>query len=149
MKQRKHIVAATDFSDSAHDAVRWAADLAMQLGATFSVVHAFVAPHPFPVPLTAKEKAKLRAELEVSCRAIPDAVEPLLVVLDDGPAWEAIPSYAESMGADLVVVGRHGRTGPARVLLGSVAERMLRSTSVPIVVVPRATLPPAAGVTRR
>lgn len=52
-----------------------------------------------------------------------------------GRPHEAIESYAADHDADLVVVGTHGRTGVERVLLGSVAERVLRSATRPMLVV--------------
>jgi nucleotide-binding universal stress UspA family protein len=52
-----------------------------------------------------------------------------------GRPHEAIREYAEDHGADLVVVGTHGRSGVERVLLGSVAERVLRTATRPVLVV--------------
>jgi nucleotide-binding universal stress UspA family protein len=52
-----------------------------------------------------------------------------------GRPHEAIREYAEGHGADLVVVGTHGRSGVERVLLGSVAERVLRTATRPVLVV--------------
>jgi len=48
---------------------------------------------------------------------------------------ETIEEYAAAHDADLVVVGTHGRTGVERVLLGSVAERVLRTATRPVLVV--------------
>ena len=49
---------------------------------------------------------------------------------------EAICRYTEEQGADLIVVTTHGRRGLRRLVLGSVAEEVLRSTPVPVLVVP-------------
>jgi len=56
-------------------------------------------------------------------------------VVRPGPPHEAIRSYVDDAGIDLVTVGTHGRTGVERVLLGSVAERVLRTATVPVLVV--------------
>ncbi|CAI50660.1 UspA domain protein [Natronomonas pharaonis DSM 2160] len=52
-----------------------------------------------------------------------------------GQPHRLISSYAEDHGIDLVVMGSHGRSGVRRALLGSVTERTLRSTHVPVLVV--------------
>jgi nucleotide-binding universal stress UspA family protein len=57
-------------------------------------------------------------------------------VVPDGPVAQAILDAAERYGADLIVMGTHGRTGLQRVLLGSVAESVLRRSPVPVLVVP-------------
>lgn len=57
------------------------------------------------------------------------AVSPSLL---SGVAWEQIVESVELLGADLVVIGTHGRTVLRRALLGSVAERVVRISSVPV-----------------
>lgn len=57
-------------------------------------------------------------------------------VVPDGPVVQAILDAAERYGADLLVMGTHGRTGLERMLLGSVAEGVLRRAKIPVVVVP-------------
>lgn len=57
-------------------------------------------------------------------------------VIPDGQVAEAILAAAERYNADLIVVGTHGRKGLQRMLLGSVAEAVLRRARVPVVVVP-------------
>jgi hypothetical protein len=71
----------------------------------------------------------------------------------DQPAPEAIEAAAQAVEADLVVIGSHGRSGPARVLLGNDADMVLALVQEPVLVVkwtrvrqgPRA-LPVSAGV---
>jgi nucleotide-binding universal stress UspA family protein len=53
-----------------------------------------------------------------------------------GVPHREICAYADDVGADVVVVGTHGRTGLSRALLGSVAARVVRSSTVPVLVVP-------------
>ncbi len=64
-------------------------------------------------------------------------------VVPDGAVARAILEAAERFGADLIVMGTHGRTGLQRVLLGSVAEAVLRRSPVPVVIVPAHAQRPA------
>jgi nucleotide-binding universal stress UspA family protein len=56
-------------------------------------------------------------------------------VLRRGAAWSEINAAVKDTGADLVVMGTHGRRGVARALLGSVAEKVVRSASCPVLTV--------------
>jgi nucleotide-binding universal stress UspA family protein len=56
-------------------------------------------------------------------------------VLRDGIAWEEINAVAEEIDADLIVVGTHGRKGLARALIGSVAEKVVRTSHRPVVLI--------------
>jgi nucleotide-binding universal stress UspA family protein len=60
----------------------------------------------------------------------------LTKVVESGVPYQSITEYAESAGIDMIVMGTHGRTGLERALLGSVAEKTLRTASMPIVAVP-------------
>ena len=55
-------------------------------------------------------------------------------VLDGHPA-EELDTYAESHGADLIVIGSHGRKGLDRLLIGSVADKIIRGAKIPVLVV--------------
>ena len=54
----------------------------------------------------------------------------------------AICDYAVKHDVDLIVIGTHGRTGVSRLLIGSVAEKVVRHASCPVLVVPHAKRPP-------
>jgi nucleotide-binding universal stress UspA family protein len=56
-------------------------------------------------------------------------------VLRHGPAWSEILAVAAETKADLIVMGTHGRRGLARALLGSVAEKVVRTASCPVMTV--------------
>jgi nucleotide-binding universal stress UspA family protein len=56
-------------------------------------------------------------------------------ILLNGAAWEEIARMAAEQNADLIVMGTHGRRGLPRAILGSVAERVIRTSSVPVLTV--------------
>lgn len=139
---KQTFVVATDFSDDAACAVGWAKEIARQHGARVALVHAFVAdalPAPEFVPLPPQyyeqihgeamqrleaEAAKIRdAGVEVQCELV--LSHPVLGVLD----------VARRHGATLIVAGTRGRTGWKRALLGSIAGRLVRDASCPVLTV--------------
>jgi nucleotide-binding universal stress UspA family protein len=84
----------------------------------------------------------LRADAEEAVgrvRDIADAVDeavPIETAVVEGKPSREIVRYAEEMDCDLVVMGTHGRGGIDRLLLGSVAESVIRSSSIPVTTVP-------------
>lgn len=62
-------------------------------------------------------------------------ISPAEVQLLEGPTVESIIDYAKTLGADMLVIGSHGRTGLPRLFLGSVAEGVLRHAAIPVMVV--------------
>jgi nucleotide-binding universal stress UspA family protein len=67
-------------------------------------------------------------------RSKPAGVE-LSFVLRQGAAWSEIQAVAKEIKADLVVIGSHGRRGLSRALLGSVAEKVVRTAPCPVLTV--------------
>jgi nucleotide-binding universal stress UspA family protein len=119
------ILVATDFSALAADAVHVAAEYARRFDARLHVVHVA---WPEPGPDT-------HAKVERIAAAHAPAVGSVRVGLV--PAAEIV-HYAEDHDIDLIVVGTHGRTGFTRALVGSVAERVVRTARCPVLTVPRA-----------
>lgn len=66
-----------------------------------------------------------------------DSETKLTTAIEYGPLAERICAYAEENEIDHIVIGTHGRSGLSRVLLGSVAEGVVRRSSIPITIVPR------------
>jgi nucleotide-binding universal stress UspA family protein len=90
------------------------------------------------------EEANLRlksARERVSASCTPETA------LLEGPAVGAILEFAGTCGADVIVMGSHGRTGLQRIVLGSVAEGVLRGAPVPVLIVRQASAaaPPRSG----
>lgn len=138
MALAKHILVATDFSEGAADAVRAGADLAGAAGAKITLFHAIdpdplVPPGAVPNPASFREKivaeleGVVRARLdEIAAEHYADVAEVDQIVAQAASAPSAICDAARDIGADLIVIATHGRTGLAHMLIGSVAERVVR-----------------------
>jgi nucleotide-binding universal stress UspA family protein len=155
-----HILAATDFSTLGNQAVAQAFEESVHHQATLSLIH--VLQHPdteaYHVRGPRGEREALAADLGVplSSPRAPvtirrDYVEEALtqlrdlvpnsftgtwdVAVESGNPADEIVRVAQERNVDLVVMGTHGRTGLAHVLLGSVAEKVVRSASCSVLVV--------------
>lgn len=132
------IVVPTDGSDLAGRALDRAIALAGNADATVHVVHVITATAfstvEGGVPLDLVEEDGLELVEEAAARARSAGVAVETVVLTGSP-HRAIADHASDVDADLVVMGTHGRTGLAHVALGSVAERVVRTSTVPVVTV--------------
>ncbi|NDC63198.1 MAG: hypothetical protein EBZ59_04255 [Planctomycetia bacterium] len=132
---RSAILVATDFSPAAAAAVAHAARLAVQDRARLHVLH--VLPDHRHAPAAAADER--RRCLERIAQAIDPETELALDTVKElrhGVAEDAITAYAREQNIDLIVMGRHGRTGLGRLALGSVSQRVLRHAPCPVVVVP-------------
>lgn len=141
------ICCAVDFSPCSQLALKEAATLAARRGATLTIVHVYSPPRAAtlsadmlastPVDLEAEvlgglERPMADARMEAEAIVGRERIETLLLAGD--PA-EEIARLAQHGRYDLVVVGTHGRTGVKRLVLGSVAERVVRSSPVSVLVV--------------
>jgi len=137
------IVVATDFSPNADKALKVAEGLARERGAELHVLHVYpllahaVASDILPDDPAFEERLKQElSELLAGCVAsLPGDLTIESALVQGTPARE-IPAYAKKVGADLIVIGTHGRTGFQHMMLGSVAERTLRLSPVPVLTVP-------------
>jgi nucleotide-binding universal stress UspA family protein len=143
----KKVLVATDFSEAADAALAYGRALARTFGATLHVLHvtddmymrlggdAYAAVLPdlqHDVEPQARERL---VELLVDNDPVPLPTEP--VVVTAGSTAQAIVDYAASAGIDLIVVGTHGRSAVAHLLLGSIAERVVRTARCPVLTVRR------------
>ncbi len=139
------IVVSTDFSEVSYDALQHAHGIARADGATLALVHVLPelsgADHQSMLEWL-QDKAPKAAAVEklvretLAGKAAELATDGVKVdtYLEEGEAHTAIVRRAEQLGAALVVVGSHGRTGIQRMLLGSVAERVVRFAHSPVLV---------------
>ena len=143
MKPIKRIVVGTDFSETAERAVDAAVDLAEQVGAVVSLVHAYELPmYSFPDGVVVSSPDVAKRITSDALGRLEDAVErrkergvSIQSVLRMGAAWDELNSVAAEQDAEVIVVGTHGRRGFSRVIMGSVAERMMRTAVCPLLVI--------------
>lgn len=131
----------TDFSDHARAALPWALQFAEKHGAELHLLHALVL-HADDEALVEERYEELaeeaRAELREMAEGGPVATVRLVPVVRKAIApAPAILDYASEQDVDLIVMGSHGRRGLRRFLLGSVAEEVLRTSPVGVLVVRR------------
>ncbi|MEX2188942.1 MAG: universal stress protein [Pirellulales bacterium] len=136
MKARK-IVFATDFSPSSDAALATAVSLTRESNATLVLVHVQEPPMAFGGGEAYIGPTETEDELsDMLGRLVADeagiTVERRLVVGE--PAHEIV-RLAEENGADLIVIGSHGRTGVSRLLMGSVAEAVVRRAKCPVLTI--------------
>ena len=140
----KKILVPFDFSEYSEKACAWAVRMAEKWGARLLVLH--IVPRPsYPPTLmgshfnAADFEAGLRTEAENRLKACMEKhphgqVSVEVKVLMGEPSWD-ICKMAQEEQCDLVIMGSHGRTGLGHVLLGSVAERVVRLSHCPVLVV--------------
>jgi nucleotide-binding universal stress UspA family protein len=140
----KRILCATDFSDSAAPAERLAVTLAGPLGAEVVLLHVA---SDAPLWRESARLAQVRAVFEAQRKWAVDTLTERAQassahgvsarwLLRVGGAWQEIVGAAIDEHADLIVMGTHGRTGLERLLLGSVAEHVVRRAPCPVITVP-------------
>jgi universal stress protein A len=141
----RSILAPTDFSKHAAKAVRYACLLAERLGAELHLLHVLsdivpVGPDPMLTPVLPPEyyaEAKEQSHQMLDRTLLPEWGRPSAVetAVRWGEPVEEIVAYAREQAIDLVVVATHGRTGLSHVLLGSVAERIVREAPCPVLTI--------------
>jgi nucleotide-binding universal stress UspA family protein len=140
------ILVPTDFSADAEHAIRAASELSRIYSAPLTLIHVYdLVAYPLPegyVMYTSEQLARMWAEFEKRlARAQSDArdagaVQPETRLLQGLTAAEIV-RFAKEGGYDLIVMGTHGRSGLARVLLGSVAARVVQTAACPVLTMKR------------
>jgi nucleotide-binding universal stress UspA family protein len=137
------ILVPTDFGDASERALAYAVELAKRFGAEVVLLHSF------EIPLIGFPDGAMVATAELTSRIIESAQESLdkavastkssgvavRSVLHQGDPWQRVLSTIEEVSANLVVMGTHGRRGLPRALLGSVAEKVVRTAPTPVLIV--------------
>jgi nucleotide-binding universal stress UspA family protein len=137
----RNILYATDFSPYSNQAYFHAVALAESHAASLIIAHVYTPGGAVPPDAGPDERAFWRGQLE-QIRPVNPHIPVQHVLLEGDPAEEII-RYAGATRADLIVMGTHGRTGLERLLMGSVAEKVLRSAPCSVLVV---KMPKAAPV---
>lgn len=144
----ERILVATDFSEWSAVALRTAISLAERMGASIDVVHVWEPSASIPIetmltevstgaPRTLGEIARREAARRMThfLEAEGSTSVQLGSRIEVGRPDEVLVTLAEQEGHDLIVIGTHGRSGLARVLMGSVADRVLRHAPCPVLTV--------------
>jgi nucleotide-binding universal stress UspA family protein len=139
------ILVPTDFSETSDAALEYARGLALAFGASLHVLHVIEVPRTTGAPgaedmvetpaafggLFDQAKGALTRRVPAADRARLHASTEILV----GTSVKAIIDYATDRRIDLIVMGTHGRHGIARLLVGSVAEQVIRKAPCPVMAV--------------
>jgi nucleotide-binding universal stress UspA family protein len=138
----RRILVPTDFGEPSARALSMACDLAAKYGAVVTLLHAYEMPPvayagalgpavDFLAPVRAAAEKHLAEELSLLRERLPSATS----VLAFGAPWEEILKATTDTHSDLVVMGTHGRRGVSHALIGSVAEKVVRASAVPVLTV--------------
>jgi nucleotide-binding universal stress UspA family protein len=142
----KHVLVATDFSEPSAAALDYGRELARTFEATLEVLH--VADNVFMM-YGAETCAPAMLDLHDSDEAMQQEVDGLLtgedraalharaVVVTAVSKAEAVVDYAQQHAVDVIVMGTHGRGALGHLLMGSVAERVVRTATCPVLTVHR------------
>ena len=138
----RKILVATDFSDGSDEALAQAIEAAKPDNAEIEIMHVIELAEEFPfgtVYFDADYGALyMSVDMRLSERAdrVRAAGLACTTKIREGSAVPEITQRGRDIDADLIVVGTHGRTGLSHAMLGSVAERVVRRASCPVLTVP-------------
>jgi len=145
----KTILVPHDFSSPANHAAAYARDEVKSHGGTLLLLHVVelpaqltqdtvLMPDATGAPISVRDYATRGAEAhleDIAARLEKDGARPAVFIRFGKPS-EEILRFADENNVDLIVMGTHGRTGLAHLLAGSVAERVVRSSKLPVLTVP-------------
>ena len=140
----KNILCPVDFSDSSRHAATVATELARSSSAALTIVHIWQPPMPlYGIPDAALSGDLIQSLIDDAERSLDEwkatavaaGVGSVQSKMITGVPWDEIVKLAKESGADLVVMGTHGRTGLTHVLIGSVAEKVVRHAPCAVLVV--------------
>jgi len=143
MKAFERILVATDFSAGADAAAEAAAELAHRLKASLDVVtvvdtSAFATLYGDAVYRT-QRIADIHGEAHNGAQQFADrhfgGLAHVQVYVRDGNTFLELLQAAQDLGSDMIIMGTHGRTGLAHLLIGSVAEKVVRKSAIPVLTV--------------
>ena len=137
----RNVLAATDFSAPSRTALSYALSITRRYGATLYLAHVVR-----PDPLSPADSETNRSAVEEAWRDGQRLTTDLIVsgelrgvehhlLVGEGEIWEGLAPMVAAQSIDMIVVGTRGRTGLAKVLLGSVAERIFRNATCPVLTV--------------
>lgn len=142
----KNILFCTDFSENSHYAFTYALHLAKTYKSNLIILHVTPEPvHPeqlsiYLTPekleaLKVSQKKDLEEQLQTHYLNQMERFKDYKVVIKVGEAFFEIIQIAKKKGADLIVMGTHGRTGLDHILFGSTAEKVVRKSPIPVLTI--------------
>lgn len=139
MDKVEKIFVPTDFSPCSEEAIAYAVFLAEQLNATILLTH-ILEPIGYPIDFAMIESSEfdqMKASQALDRIARPWRQKGIRIEthLFKGDPVAQIVKEAKNLECDLIVMGTHGRTGMAHLMMGSVAERVIRTSSIPVLTV--------------
>ncbi|HSU40783.1 MAG TPA: universal stress protein [Polyangiaceae bacterium] len=147
----RSILVPVDYSEHSKASVRYAAELAKNVGATLHVVHVWDRPTYASDAVLVRRPGEEHCSLaELIQRNAENDMKDFLATLElgdvklthellSGDPTAKLVEQLKGGGYDLVVLGTHGRTGLMHLLMGSVAEKLVRLSPVPVLTVPPAS----------
>lgn len=142
----RHVLLPTDFSDTADHALAQAIDVAERFGATLHLFHVIdhLDPSWYGLTNVQPETTRLRDQIRNEAQSLLDdiasgepsaSVSTEVALAFDFNVASTVQSYVEDHAIDLIVMGTHGRGSFGRFMLGSVADKLIRRASVPVLTV--------------
>ena len=136
--QLKRILVPLDFTECAEKALFYAAPLAKQFGAELALLHVIepvysTASEAMVLPVV-KSEGEAKRDLEALRGKLPHDVCCEILLRTGRPQFEIV-AIAKEHNADLIILSTHGRTGVERLLMGSVAEHVVRHAPCPVLIV--------------
>jgi len=134
----KHILVPTDYSETAARALDAALEMAERFGSVVTIMHAYEPAQPVPYgdgmiwPAAQIERVAREALDDLVARTQERYPACNGILKPPGAPCDAIIAVARDCGADVIVMGTHGRRGFAHLVLGSTAERVVRTSPVPV-----------------
>lgn len=146
MPKIKRILVPVDFSPPSMKALDYAADFAKPLDAELCVLFV-IEPIYYAVPdlagaaagavggLLEEQRKSAKVQLERLQARYARKQARVRTLLQTGTPYQSITDAAKSLRADMIVMSTHGRTGVSHLLLGSVAERVVRTAACPVLTI--------------
>lgn len=133
---KSRVIVPVDFSDRAFRAAEVARELVSE-PEQVTVVHVLPPLTPLDPGIVWEpwnEQMRLQHARESLEKHLPESLKGAKITISIGDPARTVTTFAEETGAELIVLSSHGRTGAARLLIGSVAERIVRHAPCPVLV---------------
>lgn len=140
-----NVVVPTDFSKISSSAFEYARSIAEQYSANIHLIYVLEKTPPFLAMRSLdisedKVMASMEEQANIALQEVKEKFQEssslnIIPVLKKGVDYEEIISYSKDINADLIVIATHGRTGILYTLLGSVAEKVIRHSKIPVLVI--------------